>query len=85
MDKTLPPGWTGNSARHHAEITGLTVEIRRGGNRYLWDIHHNNRTLLMSKNAPDTAAQARADALTAIEAFAHKLLEQAAQLRAGEL
>ena len=98
MSKTLPPGWVGNLAHHHTDIAGLRLDVsnwplfhdRTNRRRYRWfAVAPGNVSQVTMLSGPpdgfDIGAQARADGLSAIEAFARKLLEQAAQLRAGEL
>jgi hypothetical protein len=90
MDKTLPPGWTGDYTLHHIDVGGLQVQVKgwRSGATGVWwswiiRVPNLHWTTLLRCDHTDhkTAAEARADALSALETFARKLLEEVAKLR----
>jgi hypothetical protein len=99
MSDTLPKGWVGNDTDHHLDVLGLRLEVHAitdnrkylptfGRKTYHWYVMARVGgvgvgLLRGPKDGHESAAQARADGLAAVEAFAKKLLEQAAQLRAG--
>ena len=90
MSNTLPPGWIGNNSHHHTNIAGLRLVVRQWERRWNWSVvaigPRLNATLIDSPNSGRvTAAQARADGLAAVDAFARKLLEETAKLRVAEI
>jgi hypothetical protein len=90
VSNKLPPGWAGNDARHHVDIADLRLSVvfcavRPGGKRrYRWNLPMGSVLLTSHVDGHASAALARAEGLASVEAFARKLLEQTAQLRAKE-
>jgi hypothetical protein len=83
MSNTLPPGWTGNSKCHQTEIVGLRLIVTEFpySTRFWWRSIIGNVVQDGPERGHETAAEARADGLAAVEAFARKLLEETAKLR----
>ena len=89
----LPPGWVGTDVRHYMEIVGgFRMKVTGDGvdyhdQKYRWSLWATAAAFRLLYGDPagfDTAALARADGLAAVETFARKMMEQAAQLRAKE-
>ena len=92
MSNSLPPGWTGNDSHHRIEIAGLWLVVAkwtansRERRPYHWHVKKgrigaSDTVLICNDAGHETAAQARADGIAAVEAFARKLLEETAKLR----
>lgn len=81
MSDTLPAGWVGSDSRHHVDIAGLCLVVSKDGvGGRCWCLKSGTE-IIQQHGGHETAALARADGLTAVEAFGRKIAEDAAKLR----